>query len=329
MIRKFRTAALLTALVLVCGLLVSCVPEGQRMDALSEFLAEDDSKALDDHLKLAWSPKNLDEEYFVKVTAGFEAYCEENEYYALVANPSVSSEEQYSEFENWVAMDVDAIAAAPIDTARLTDMVSTARQSGIIVSGFYSKIPSADINFTLDQYDLGFQMGQNALRWIDEKLGGKGKVVLVLNDTDGGLKSRGSGIKDALKQHSGVITVYSKSVDSVPDAKSAAVFAFDTYPDIDAVICINDEFAVGVLEVTYDIELEAENFYIGGAGYTEDAVQEMNVKASPFRSTVNLSPEQNGRLLASMMAEAVVNGVGQETMFFTPINYWQNTLGWE
>ena len=84
-----------------------------------------------------------------------------------------------------------------------------------------------------------------------------------------------------------------------------------------------------MLEVTYDIELEAENFYIGGAGYTEDAVQEMNVKASPFRSTVNLSPEQNGRLLASMMAEAVVNGVGQETMFFTPINYWQNTLGWE
>lgn len=326
--RLAKTIGLVMALILISSLLISCGPENQS-DAVTDFLNDDDeAKTLKDNLKLAWSPTNLKEEFFVKATKGFEDYCELHKYTALVANPKGSKEEQYSEFENWVAMEVDAIAAAPIDAMRLQDMVTAANEKGIVVSGFYGTIPGADFNYTVDEYNLGYMMGQNALKWINEKLGGKGRVFLVLNDTDEALKIRGNGIEDALSEASGVKIVETKSADSVPDAKNAAVDVLEIYRYINVIICINDEYAIGVTEVISDLEIDDENFYIGGAGYSEDAVQDMDESGSPFRSTVNLSPYENGKLLAKMMAEAVVNGAEKDELNFEPESYWQKTLEW-
>lgn len=325
--RLAKTISLVMALVLISCLLISCGSQNQS-DAITEFLNDDEAKTLNDNLKLAWSPTNLKEEFFVKATKGFEDYCALHKYTALVANPKGSMEEQYSEFENWVAMEVDAIAAAPVDAMRLQDMVTAANEKGIIVSGFNGTIPGADFNYTVDEYNLGYMMGQNALRWINEKLDGKGRVLLVLNDTNEALKIRGNGIEDALSEANGVNIVDTKSADSVPDAKNATVDALGIYRYINVIVCINDAYAIGVTEVVGDLEIDTENFYIGGAGYTEDAVADMDESASPFRSTVNLSPYENGKLLAKLMAQAVVNGVEESQLNFEPESYWQKPLGW-
>ena len=326
--RLAKTISLVMAMVLISCLFISCGSENQN-DPMDDYLAnKEETKTLKDKLKLAWSPKNLKEEFYVKATEGFEAYCELHGYIALVANPNNSKEEQYSEFENWVAMEVDAIAAAPIDVMRIQDMVTAANEKEIVVSGFFDTIPGADFNYTLDEYNLGFMMGQNAVKWIKEKLNGKGRVFLVLNDTDEALKLRGNGIEDALSDEKGVLVVDSRSVDSVPDAKNAAVDVLGENSYINVVVCVNDEYAIGVNEVVEDLDISNENFCIGGAGYTEDAVQDMNLPSSPFRFTVNLSPYESGKLLAKRMAEAVVNGAKQDRFEFNPASYWQNILNW-
>lgn len=326
--RLTKTISLVMALLFISCLFISCDSQNQN-DPMADYLADkEEVKTLEDNLKLAWSPKNLKEDFFIKATEGFEAYCELHNYTALVSNPNNSKEEQYSEFENWVAMEVDAIAAAPIDVMRLQDMVTAANEKGIVVSGFYSAIPGADFNFTLDEYNLGFLMGQNAVKWIDEKLNGSGRVFLVLDDTDEALKLRGNGIEDALSEAKGVRIMDSRSVDSVPDAKNAAVDVLDNNSYVNVIICVNDDYAIGVTEVALDLEISNENLYIGGAGYTEDAVQDMNEPNSPFRYTVNLTPYEYGKLLAKTMAETVVNGVKQDKMSFEPQSYWQNALNW-
>lgn len=325
--RLAKTISLVMALVLISCLLISCGSENQS-DTVTDFLEDDEAKkTLKDNLKLAWSPKNLKEEFFVKATEGFKAYCEIHKYSALVANPNGSKEEQYSEFENWVAMEVDAIAAVPVDTMKLQDMITAANEKGIIVSGFYATIPGADFNYTVDEYNLGYMMGQNALRWINEMLKGKGRVFLLLNDTDELLQIRGNGIEDALSE-ANVKVVDSKSADSVPDAKNAAIDVLEANKYINVIVCINDEYASGVAEVAADLKLDTENLYIGGAGYTKDAITDMDQSASPFRSTVNLSPYESGKLLAKMMAESVVYGVKEKQLNLEPESYWQKTLGW-
>ena len=328
MAKHIKVILFAAALLFFICLLPAC--SGHSSSAVVDYLSEsqDDSKSLEDDLKLAWSPADEGEEYYSKVTAGFEEYCDEMGYTALIADPSNSREEQYSEIENWIAMGADAIAAAPVDAQYLEDIVESAREAGIITGGFYKKIQGADFNYALDEYDLGYIIGQNASKWIEEKLNGRANLILMLNDSDEFLRTRGSGIRDVLESLDDVRIVDEASVDSVPDAKVAADSLLGIHLGVNVIVCISDEYAIGILEVTRDLDIENENLYIGGAGYTDEAVREMNENGSYFRSTVNLSPEEAGRLLAQMMAKAVVGGVENDTVFFEPQSYWQNLLNW-
>ena len=326
---KFRKTLFLTAaLIMTLSLFTGC--GSHSSDAVEKYLSEaqDDSKSLDDNLKLAWSPQDKDIEYYKKMTEGFQDYCDDHKYTALIADPSGSMQEQYSELENWTAMGADAIAVAPINAEHLRDITAKAQLEGIVVAGAFRKVPNADFNYTLDEYDLGYLIGKNALRWAEEKLGGRANVLLMLNDSDEFLKLRGDGIKAALAEAQGVRTAGQESVDSVPDAKVAANSALKKYIGVDMVVCISDEYAVGVLEVAEELDLDTDDFYIGGAGYTDEAVKVMNESGSCLRSSVNLFAYETGWELADMMAKAVVNGVEQDTSYFTPESYWQNVLLW-
>jgi ribose transport system substrate-binding protein len=316
------------AVMIIACLLPSCSEHSS--DAVVNYLSEvhDDSKSLDDDLMLAWSPDDRNDEYYKKLTQGFEDYCTEHKYTALIADPSGSREEQYSEFENWIAMSVDAIAAAPVDPQHLETIALKAQEKGIITAGVFKKLLGADFNYTLDEYDLGFMIGQNALRWIDERLDGRANVVLMLNNSDEFLKLRGDGIRDAFDGTSGIRIVAIKSVDSVPDAKVAVDSVLSTYLGINVVVCITDEYAIGVTEVTNDLDIDDNNFYVGGAGYTDEAVRMMNEAGSYMRSSIDLSPYETGWMLGEMMATAVVNGIEQDTKHFEPKTYWQNKLNW-
>ena len=53
MFRLAKTIGLITALFLVSCMLISCGTGDRSSDALEDFLSEDDSKTLEDHLKLA------------------------------------------------------------------------------------------------------------------------------------------------------------------------------------------------------------------------------------------------------------------------------------
>ena len=328
MIKIKKMIFMASAVMLTVCLLPACSTHSS--DAVVNYLSEvqDDSKSLEDNLKLAWSPADRSDEYYTKLTQGFSDYCKEHKYTALIADPSGSREEQYSEFENWIAMSVDAIAAAPVDAQHLETIAQDAQENEIITFGVFKKLPGADINYTLDEYDLGYMIGQNALKWIDEKLGGKANVILMLNDSDEFLKLRGDGIRDAIAGAGGIRVAAAESVDSVPDAKVSANAALSTYLGVNAVICISDEYALGVQEVVNDLDIIDENFYIGGAGYTDEAVKKMNENVSYFRSTIKLSPYETGRMLGEMMANAVVSGIEQDTIYLKPEAYWQNLLNW-
>lgn len=326
---KFRkTVFLAAALIMTLSLFAGC--GSHSSEAVEKYLSEeeDDSKSLDDNLKLAWSPQDRDIEYFEKMTLGFQEYCDEHKYTALIADPSGSMQEQYSELENWIAMEADAIAVAPIYAEHLGEITAKAELEGILVAGVFRKLTNADFNYTLDEYDLGYMIGKNALRWAEEKMGGRASVLLMLNDSDDFLKLRGDGIEAALEEAQGVRIAGQESVDSIPDAKVAADSALKKYIGVDMVVCISDEYAVGVLEVVEDLDLDTDTFYIGGAGYTDEAVKVMNEKGSALRSSVNLFAYETGWELADMMAKAVVEGVEQDTRYFEPESYWQNVLAW-
>ena len=336
--KRFRILALMLAVVMICGMFAACVdPNIENLASeAGSFSGGEQAKTLADKLILAWSPKVLDDEYYAEVTRGFEAYCKEKKYEALVADPRNKKEEQYSEFENWIAMGVDGIAASPVDAERLTEVVLQARELGIRTAGFYEQIPSADVNFVIDDFACGVLVGESAARWIEEKLDGSANVFIIGNDETQGMLQRRKGIESILAGIDGVHIVSRKNAATMDEATSAADNVLAMYPNIDTVICVSDELALGVVEAVQNLDTEAvqnlaieeENFYIGGAGYTDEAIKEMNSAGSFFRSTVNFDPYQAGRDIARILAETIVYGAQGSTNYFGMVSYWQNLLVW-
>lgn len=332
MIKVLKFLAFAMVVLMLCAVLLGCTNDPALetfADETEQQLDEADAKLLTDELKLAWSPKNLDDEYYVKVTQGFEDYCEQMGYTALVANPNNNRQEQFSEFENWVAMGVDAIAASPVDAQHLETMTAKAQDAEIIVAGFFEEIPNADVNLIMDDYEFGVLIGENALRWIDEKLDGKAKVLLFCTDENKQAILTGDGIDDTLGEYSGVQIISRQSVESEEEAQTATELAFGQYAGINVIVCDSDESALGALNAVNSLRIEDKMFYIGGAGYTQTAIEKMNEAGSYFRSTVDMQPYQAGKELARIMADYVVNGAKGDALYLTTTSYWQNLLAWQ
>lgn len=331
MIRRKKCLALALVVLVLVGALAGCVdPNIENLtDEAGSFSNSAGSKALTDRLTLAWSPKSFSDEYYKEVTRGFEEYCAEKKYFALVANPKNNKEEQFSEFENWIAMGVDGIAASPVDAQRLSQAVLSAKEAGIVVAGYYNEIPLANLNFVLDEYASGVIIGENAARWIDEKIMGTANVFILGNDDDIGMNQRRQGIESVLRGVSKVRVVSRINAATLGDAEKSALEVLSKYKYINVVICVSDEYALAVLDAVRDLRIDNETFYIGGAGYTRKMIVEMNKAGNYLRSTVDFDPYQAGREIAELLAEAVVNDSFGRTDYMEPRSYWQNLLGWE
>ena len=226
-------------------------------------------------------------------------------------------------------MGVDGIAASPVDAQRLSEVVQIAKEEGIVVAGFFDEIPLANLNYVVDEFACGVIIGENAARWIDDKIDGQANVFILGNDADNGMLRRRKGIDSVLEGIDSVHVVSRKSAQTIDEAEKAATSVLSMYANINVVICVSDEFALVVLEVTEDPRFDNENYYIGGAGYTLEAIGLMNEAGNFMRSTVDFDPYQAGRQIAQMLADAIVNGSYGKTEYMSMDSYWQNLLGWE
>ncbi len=290
--------------------------------------AADDTATADEKLVFAWSPATLDNPYFITVTEGFETRCKELGVEPLVADPAYDAEKQYGQFENWIAMGVDAISACPVDTRSLEEVTAKAKEAGIIVVGEAQGIANADANVIVDDYAYGVANGEAAAKWINEKLGGEAKVLILGLDHVEAVVLRGNGMEDVIKEKTNAEIVSRQSAESIEQAMQVTETVLTANPDINVIACVNDQLALGAMQAVQNLGIVDENFYIGGADYTNEAVAAMEEAGSYFRVSSDIQPYQTGIDIANVMYDYVMNGSKGETLYFDIVPQWQTSLGW-
>lgn len=281
-----------------------------------------------DKLTLAWSPATLDNPYFITVTQGFKDYAEENGYIALVADPAYDAAAQYAQFENWIAMGVDGIAACPVDTKSLESITAIAQEAGIIVVGQAQGIANADANIIVDDYGYGVVNGENAAKWINEKLGGEAEVLILGLDHVEAVILRGNGMVDKITELTNAKIIARQSAETMEGAMTITETILQANPNIRVISAVNDQLALGAWQAVQNLGIDDENFFIGGADYTDQAIAAMNEAGSYFRVSTDIGPYQSGRDIARVMADYAMNGSKGETFYFDMIGHWQDSLGW-
>ncbi|AZE89021.1 sugar ABC transporter substrate-binding protein [Pseudomonas orientalis] len=155
---------------------------------------------------------------------------------------------QLSQVENFISQKVDAIIVNPVDTASTANIIKAATAA---------KIPLVFVNRRPDQKDLpkdvvavtsdDVEAGKLQMQYIAEKLGGKGKIVILLGDlANNSTTNRTKGVKEVLANYPDIKIEQEQTGIWLRDRGMTLVNDWLTQGrDFNAVLANNDEMAIG------------------------------------------------------------------------------------
>ena len=291
------------------------------------------------NVTIGMSIPQLENPYFVSVMNGVQAQCDEYGYSLNVVDAGYDVAKQVSDFENFLSQGVTAVIACPIDSNALDAVTKQMNEAGIVVISFAQLVPNANAIFTLDEYTYGTVIGENAAKWINEKLDGKGNVLIISQDNVEAVVKRADGIQDKILELAPDSVIIDRQAGDNPESGMRITEdVMSAHPEVNVITGNNDAGPLGAVEAVYGMNLPAETletFYVGGADATPEAVSKMAEDGSIYRATVDLAPYQTGIDCVNAIHDIVESGTmptGSEvkTSFFPTDPVWQEDVlnGW-
>ena len=196
---------------------------------------------------------------------------------------------QLSQVENFISQKVDAIIVNPVDTASTKNIISAATKAGI---------PLVFVNRRPDQKDLpkdvvavtsdDVEAGRLQMQYIAEKLGGKGKIVILLGDlANNSTTNRTKGVKEVLAKYPGITIEQEQTGTWLRDRGMTLVNDWLTQGrEFNAVLANNDEMAIGASMALKSAGAKPGSVLIAGVDGTPDglnAITKGDMAASAFQ----------------------------------------------
>lgn len=242
-IKMKKTLALILALCMIFAL-CACGQQGtDTKDDGSSAEGVDYSK-----LTIAWSPANLSNELQVTLTDCIKESVEGLGASYLSADPQGDPVKQVEQVENYIARGVDMILMSPNDASACGIVLQEAVEAGI---------PMIIVNCKMDDMtgalcyvgcdDLS--AGEILMEYAANMLEGKGTIGILRgpDGLDAAIK-RTTGIENVLKNYSD-ITVFSSLAANWKTAEAMSTTEnWLQSTELNAIICENDEMAVGAVE---------------------------------------------------------------------------------
>jgi len=122
-------------------------------------------------------------------------------------------------------------------------------------------------NIVLNQYHAGFQVGEAAACWINQKHHGQAQVGFLINLTDPQLIVRSNGLKAGLRKHcSEAKFVAEVEANTVDKGWSAASNMLEAHPEMTVILAFSDDPGLGACQAaTESGRTNPDNFFIGSA----------------------------------------------------------------
>jgi ribose transport system substrate-binding protein len=221
---------------------------------------------------IAVIPKGTMHEFWKSIHAGAVKAAKECDVEIIWKGPLKEDdrEDQIKVVENMIIRGVDGIVLAPLDDAALRNPVKDATRSGIPVVIFDSDLQSKyQVSFVATDNYVG---GQKAGKYLAEKLGGKGKVILMrYAEGSASTEKRERGFLDAIKEHDGIELVSSNqyagaTVETAIKASKNLLVTFENSEgnlSIDGIFCPNETRTFGMLRVLQDAGWAGSVIFVG------------------------------------------------------------------
>lgn len=246
-------------------------------------------------IKLSYVSMNLANPWNAMVKKGFEAACEELGVTYQVIDSEYSVDTQVNALETLINDGYSGFTFTPIDTAATIDLVDKANEAGIITACIAQTQDNVLLSYTLDEYDYGYTIGEQAGEWIKENLDGKAQVCIISQDNVESVIPRGDGLEDALKAVCPDVEIVARQAgDTLEGGMTIVESVLAQYPDMNIVVGTNDSGAIGGYQAMVNAGCEGENYAVFSGDATEEALTYIAEENSIYRGTVDLFPYKGG-----------------------------------
>lgn len=187
----------------------------------------------------------------------------------IIVNNASSPSEQANDLQDLVAIDqIDALVILPFESDPLTNPVAQVKQQGVFVTVVDRGLADPSIQ---DVYVAGNnpEMGRVSCRYIADRLGGEGNIVVLRGIPTVIDNERVAGCMEVLEDTNIEILAEEYANWNRDDGFTIMQDFLARFDDIDAVWAQDDDTAVGVIRAIEQAGREDEMFVVGGAGMKE------------------------------------------------------------
>ena len=293
---KKRLIALFLILASVFGMVAGCKKNvGTTEDnAIKE---EEETKKEKEIYRFGFSCITMDNPYFITLEQSLRETIEKEGHILVTKDPKMDVQTQISQIHEMVEEGVQAVFISPVSWEEITPALKELKESGIKIINIDTEVKETeyiDAYIGSDNKKAGYLCGQDLL----EQCPDGGKIVILECPYHNSINDRIMGFEEAIAGKGFEVVERANTDGDLNKAREVAASIFADHKDIVAVMCGNDQIALGALVSANTAGLTDVMIY--GVDGSPDLKKELVKKESLIRGTSAQSPINMGREAANI-----------------------------
>ncbi|UFR04367.1 substrate-binding domain-containing protein [Streptomyces sp. Go40/10] len=251
--------------------------------------------------RMGLSLSTLNNPFFVQIRAGAQAEAKKLGVDLTVTDAQNDASQQANQLQNFTSSGLGAVIVNPVDSDAAGNSVKAADKAGIPVVAVDRGVNHASVDTLVASDNVAG--GELAAKTIAEKLGGKGRIVILQGQAGtSAARERAAGFAEGLKAYPGIRVLAQQPAD-FDRTKGLDVMSnlLQAHPDVQGVIAANDEMALGAIKALGS--KAGKSVQVVGFDGTPDGLTA--VKDGTLYASVAQQPSQLGRIAVDNALKAV------------------------
>lgn len=260
--------------------------------------------------KVGLSLSTLNNPFFVQIRSGAQAEAKKLGVDLTVTDAQNDASQQANQLQNFTSSSLGAIIVNPVDSDAASNSVKAADQAKIPVIAVDRGVNKASVDALVASDNVAG--GELAAKSIGEKLGGKGRIVILQGQAGtSAARERAAGFARGLKAYPGIQVVAQQPAD-FDRTKGLDVMSnlLQAHPDVQGVIAANDEMALGAIKALGS--KAGTSVSVVGFDGTPDGLNA--VKDGTLYASVAQQPSQLGKIAVDNALKALEGNKVEQTI---------------
>lgn len=303
---KKRIMSMILVLMFAAGMLAGCKKNvGTSEDSAIKEETPEEEKTV---YHFGFSCITMENPYFITLEQSLRESVEKEGHTLVTKDPALDVETQIAQIHEMIEAGVDAVFLCPVSWEEITPALEELKEAKVRIINIDSEVKETDYVDAFigsDNKNAGYICGQNLIEQYPEG----GKIVILESPLQNSINDRISGFEEAIAGKGFEVVKRADTEGDLNIAREKAAEIFEEHKDIVAVMCGNDQTALGALVSANTAGLTDIKIY--GVDGSPDLKKELKKNGSLIQGTSAQSPINMGRV-AAKTAIAMLNGESYE-----------------